>query len=138
MAPLCMGCDHVGCAMMSWRHGPWSVAVTVGPPRASVHSEPLRQFPSNTRPRPRVHGSYTSVAAVTIPGAPVFIVTTPEAPRHSPGTQVHIITSDSNSRTPWQSELLGASIFYDLDKLIYSDFLPGPPKPVIKIIMALF
>lgn len=47
--------------MMSWRHGPlslsalgpWSVAVTVGPPRASVHSEhtrpgPLLQSPSDT------------------------------------------------------------------------------------------
>ena len=88
---VCHVCHDV---MASWPSSrPMSsVAVTVGPPRASVHSPAttrpgaLTQSPSDSRLRlrPRVHGSYT-LAAVT----PVFIAAT----SHSPGqSQVHIIT----------------------------------------------
>ena len=70
---------------VSWRHGPWSVAVTVSPPRASVHSDQAGASPvSDTLLlQPRVHGSYT-LSVVT---APVFIAAT--APACHPGATHH-------------------------------------------------
>ena len=80
-----VSCVTRGCVMMSWRHGPWSVAVTVSPPRASVHSDQAgASLVSDTLLlQPRVHGSYT-LSAVT---APVFIAAT--APACHPGATHH-------------------------------------------------